>query len=281
MKVAKTIDEMSALRRQMTGSVGFVPTMGALHEGHLSLVRRARTDNDAVIASIFVNPTQFAPHEDLSHYPRPLDQDLGLLREEGVDVVFIPDASEIYPEGFATWVVMDDVTERLEGASRPGHFKGVATVVAKLLNIVQPQKAYFGRKDAQQLVVIQKMVRDLNMSVEIVPMSTVREADGLAMSSRNAYLSSEERRAAVVLYRDLVSCEQMYEDGIRDASGLRRAIESIIAQELSARVDYVSIADAETLEELETIGTDRPALASLAVYFGKTRLIDNVTLGES
>jgi pantoate--beta-alanine ligase len=280
MQVVKTVKEMRSLRRSIAGSIGFVPTMGALHEGHLSLVRRARADNDAVVASIFLNPTQFAPHEDLSRYPRPLERDLALLRAEGVDVVFTPDAGQIYPEGFATWVVVDDVTERLEGASRPGHFRGVATVVAKLFNIIQPQRAYFGRKDAQQLVVIRKMVHDLDMDIEIVPMPTVRETDGLAMSSRNAYLSPGERKAAPVLRRALATAEGMYEDGVQDASAIRKAVEGVIAQEPLARLDYVSIADAETLEELDTVEAGGPALVSLAVYFDKTRLIDNVTLGD-
>jgi pantoate--beta-alanine ligase len=280
MRVIQTIAEIRRLRRETAGSVGFVPTMGALHEGHMSLVRQARADNEHVVASIFVNPSQFGPHEDLSRYPRPLEQDLELLQKEEVDIAFVPNDEEIYPEGFSTWVVAEGVSERLEGRSRVDHFKGVATVVAKLFNIVQPHRAYFGRKDAQQLLIIQKMVRDLNMDVEIVPMPTVREPDGLAMSSRNAYLSPEERRAAVVLYKALAACEKLHGDGVTDATTLRQAVENVIAEEPLARLDYISVADPETLEELETIGDRSAALASLAVYFGRTRLIDNVTLNQ-
>lgn len=280
MLTIKTIAEMRKTRREMASSVGFIPTMGALHEGHLSLVRRARAENDNVVVSIFVNPSQFGPNEDLAKYPRTPDTDLASLQAEGADVVFMPDAGEMYPDDFDTWVEVGKVTERLESASRPGHFRGVATVVAVLFNIVRPDRAYFGRKDAQQLAVVQKMVRDLNMGVEIVPMPMVREKDGLAMSSRNAYLSPDERRAAKVLWQALSTCRAMYEDGIRDASTLRQAVERAIAREPFAKLDYVSIADAETLDELDSI-ENREALVSLAVYVGNTRLIDNVTLGEN
>ncbi|MFQ5879967.1 MAG: pantoate--beta-alanine ligase [Dehalococcoidia bacterium] len=278
MDIATTIEEMRRLRRGMAGSVGLVPTMGALHEGHLSLVRRARADDDHVVVSVFVNPTQFGPQEDLRRYPRSPKRDLTVLEAEGMDVVFMPSAEEVYRQGFDTWVTVGGVTERLEGAARPGHFGGVATVVAKLFNIVQPQRAYFGRKDAQQLVVIQKMVADLDLEVEVVSMPTVREADGLALSSRNAYLSPQERRAATVLWRALCLAERLYQDGQRDAAALRRAMEELIAHEPLAGVDYVSVADAETLAELDCIEAGRPALASLAAYIGRTRLIDNMTL---
>lgn len=250
--------------------------MGALHEGHLSLVRRARADNDTVVVSIFVNPTQFGPSEDYARYPRDPDRDLALLRDLGTDVVFMPPVEEMYPEGFDTYVQVEKLSQVLEGASRPGHFRGVATVVTKLFNIVQPHRAYFGQKDAQQLAVIRRLTRDLDLPVEVVGLPTVREPDGLAMSSRNAYLSPEERKAAPVLYRSLEAAQELWRSGVRDVSLIRQRMNEVLAAEPLARVDYVSVADAETLEELETV--DRPALVSLAVRIGGTRLIDNVTL---
>jgi len=256
--------------------IGLVPTMGALHEGHLSLVRHARSADDMVVVSIFVNPTQFGPSEDFARYPRDPDRDLALLRDLGTDVVFMPPVEEIYPQGFDTHVEVEKLTQRLEGASRPGHLRGVATVVTKLFNVVQPHRAYFGQKDAQQLAVIRRLARDLDLTVEVVGLPTVREPDGLAMSSRNAYLSPEERQAAPVLYRSLEAAQELWRSGVRDASLIRRRVTEVLAAEPLARVDYVSVADAETLEELETV--DRPALVSLAARFGKTRLIDNVTL---
>ena len=276
MRVVPTVAEMRRARQQMAGSVGLVPTMGALHEGHLSLVRHARAGDDTVVASIFVNPTQFGPGEDYARYPRDPDRDLALLRDLGTDVVFMPPVEEMYPEGFDTYVEVEKLTRVLEGAHRPGHFRGVATVVTKLFNIVQPHRAYFGQKDAQQLVVIRRLTRDLGLPVEVVGLPTVREPDGLAMSSRNAYLSPEERRAAPVLHRSLEAAEEMWRAGVRDASVVRQRMNEVLAAEPLARVDYVSVADAETLEELETAG--RPALVSLAVQIGGTRLIDNVTL---
>jgi len=261
----------------MRGSVGLVPTMGYLHEGHLSLVRGARANDDVVVVSIFVNPTQFGPQEDYKRYPRDLDRDLALLREERADVVFMPPVEEMYPEGFSTYVEVSGVTEVLEGAHRPGHLRGVTTVVAKLFVIVQPHRAYFGRKDAQQLLVIRKMVRDLNMDVAVVGLPTVREPDGLAMSSRNAYLSPGEREAAPVLSRSLRLAEELWGQGERDATVIRQRMNDLIAAEPLARVDYVSVADAESLRELDRI--EGPALVSLAVRIGRTRLIDNVTLG--
>ena len=278
MEVLLTVAEVRAARRSAAGSVGLVPTMGALHEGHLSLVREARKANDAVFVSIFVNPTQFGPNEDFASYPRDLDRDLELLGEEGVDFVFTPSAAEIYPESFDTWVEVRRVTERLEGASRPGHFIGVATIVLKLLNIVQPSRAYFGRKDAQQLVVVRKLVRDLDLDVEIVPVDTVREPDGLAMSSRNAYLNADERKAAVVLWKALTLAREMWTRGTRDAEAFRSRMRELIEEEQLARIDYVSVADPETLQELDRV--QGKALVSLAVKIGRTRLIDNVTLGE-
>lgn len=276
MQVVKTIAEVRKIRRSLTGSVGFVPTMGYLHEGHLALVKHARAENAIVVVSIFVNPTQFGPSEDLGTYPRDLDRDLKLLEKEKTDIVFVPSEEEMYLSEFSTWVDVEKVTERLEGASRPGHFRGVATVVAKLFNIVQPTKAYFGQKDAQQAIVIKRMVADLNMMVEIVVVPTVRESDGLAMSSRNTYLSPKERQAATVLFRALSLARQLWQGGEKDADRIRYEMKSLIEKEPLAKVGYVSIADADTLEELDMI--DRPALASLAVRVGRTRLIDNMTL---
>ncbi len=276
LTIVKTIPEIRALRQKLSGTVGFVPTMGYLHEGHLALVKQARIENSAVIVSIYVNPAQFGPREDFGAYPRELNRDLELLREEGVDIVFVPSDEEMYPPEFSSWVDVEKVTERLEGASRPGHFRGVATVVAKLFNIVQPSRAYFGQKDAQQVVVIKRMVADLNMGIEVVVVPTVRESDGLAMSSRNIYLSPGERQAATILFKALTLARQLRRGGEKDAEKIRRQMTSLIQKEPLARIDYVSIADAETLEELSLI--DRPALASLAVRIGKTRLIDNMPL---
>ena len=276
MQVVGTIPEIRTLRQQLSGSVGFVPTMGYLHEGHLALVKQARIENSAVIVSIYVNPTQFGPREDFGAYPRELNRDLESLQKEGVDIVFVPSDDEMYPPEFSSWVDVEKVTGRLEGASRPGHFRGVATVVAKLFNIVQPTRAYFGQKDAQQAAVIKRMVADLNLGMEIVVVSTVRESDGLAMSSRNVYLSPEERQAATILFRALTLARQLRQGGEKDAEKIRRQMTSLIKKEPLARIDYVSIADAETLEELNSV--NRPALASLAVRIGKTRLIDNIPL---
>jgi pantoate--beta-alanine ligase len=282
MRVISTVADMRQARQQMAGPpwrIGLVPTMGALHEGHLSLVRHARADDDTVVVSIFVNPTQFGPSEDYALYPRDPERDLALLRDLGTDLVFMPSAEEMYPKGFDTHVEVEKLTQRLEGASRPGHLRGVATVVTKLFNVVQPHRAYFGQKDAQQLAVIRRLTRDLDLPIEVVGLPTVREPDGLAMSSRNAYLSPEERKAALVLYRSLEAAQELWRSGVRDASLIRRRINEMLAAPATgglARVDYVSVADAETLEELETV--DRPALVSVAVRIGKTRLIDNVTL---
>jgi pantoate--beta-alanine ligase len=250
--------------------------MGFLHEGHLALVKRAKVENSTAIVSIYVNPTQFGPREDFGAYPRDLNRDLELLRGEGVDIVFVPSDEEIYPPVFSSWVDVEKVTERLEGASRPGHFRGVATIVAKLFNVVQPTRAYFGQKDAQQVVVIKRMVADLNMGVEIVVVPTVRESNGLAMSSRNIHLNPEERQAATILLKALTLARQLRLGGEKDAEKICRQMTSFIQKEPLAQIDYVSIADAETLEELNLL--DRPALASLAVRIGRTRLIDNMPL---
>jgi len=276
MKVIETIGEMKRLRQQLTEPVGFVPTMGYLHEGHLALVRRARAENPSVVVSIFVNPTQFGPQEDFNSYPRDIKRDLALLQKEGTDVVFMPSVAEIYPAQFSSWVEVGRVTERLEGVSRPGHFRGVTTVCAKLFNIVQPTTAYFGQKDAQQAVAIKKMVADLNMNLEIITLPTVREPDGLAMSSRNTYLNPEERRAATVLYQALSLAQKLWSQGEKDAQRLRDEMIRLIKKQPLAKIDYVSVADAETLDELDTVNP--PALVSLAVKIGKTRLIDNIVL---
>lgn len=250
--------------------------MGYLHEGHLALVRQARTENSTVVVSIFVNPTQFGQAEDLSTYPRDTEHDLSLLKRENADTVFMPSGEEMYPEGFSSWVEVEKVTDRLEGSCRPGHFKGVTTVVAKLFNIVEPDRAYFGQKDAQQATAIKKMVNDLNMNLEIIVVPTVRESDGLAMSSRNIHLNAEERQAATILFSALTLAQQLWKKGEKNAESLRQEMVSVISREPLAKIDYVSIANAETLEELSEI--DGPALASMAVRIGKTRLIDNVVL---
>lgn len=278
MIIAESISDVRRWRRELLEPVGLVPTMGYLHEGHLSLVRRAKEECASVAVSIFINPTQFGPHEDLAAYPRDIPRDLQMLREIEVDLVWTPTNQTMYPIGYQTWVTVEHVTQRLEGEHRPGHFKGVTTVVAKLFNVVQPQRAYFGQKDAQQAAVIRRMVSDLNIPVEVVVCPTVRESDGLAMSSRNVYLSEEERRAAVVLFRALTAAKAAFESGERDAGTLRKLMMDVLLQEPLARVQYVSCADPETLEEHS--GEISSALLSMAVFIGKTRLIDNILVGE-
>jgi pantoate--beta-alanine ligase len=276
MEIAETIDKIKSLTRAMSGSVGFVPTMGFLHEGHLSLVRKAREENDVVVVSIFVNPTQFGKNEDFGSYPRNFKQDIEMLQKEQTDIVFFPSAVEMYPDGFDSWVEVKQVTDHLEGICRPGHFQGVTTVVAKLFNIVEPDRAYFGQKDAQQAIVIQKMVRDLNMNLDVIVLPTCRESDGLAMSSRNTYLTPEERNIAAVLFRALTLSRALYEKGEKDAAFIRQEMQKMIEKEKFTFVEYISIADERTLEELTEITP--PALVSLAVKVGKTRLIDNIVL---
>ena len=260
-----------------TVSWGLVPTMGYLHDGHLSLVRRARQENDRLAASVFVNPTQFNDQADLSAYPRNLARDLALLKEEGVDLVWTPAPEIVYPPGFQTFVEVDKVSRVLEGASRPGHLRGVTTMVTKLFNLFQPQRAYFGQKDAQQVVTIRQLVLDLNFNLEIVACPTVREADGLAMSSRNANLSPEARRQAVCLYRALLAARAAFAAGQRRAVSLRDSMLAVIESTEMTQADYVSIADPDTLDELETV--ESRALLSLAVFVGGVRLIDNMLLG--
>lgn len=259
------------------GTVGFVPTMGFLHEGHLALMRRAGAENDVAVASLFVNPLQFGPGEDFDRYPRALEEDLRKLESAGVDAVFTPGVADLYPQGFDTKVEVGAVTAPLEGAVRPGHFAGVATVVLKLFNIVAPTRVYFGQKDAQQTVVIRRMIRDLDVPVEVVVAPTVREPDGLAMSSRNSYLGPQERAAAPVLFRALSTVETAFRAGDRDGESLRRRMKEVLTAEPLAQVDYVSIADPETLIEVHGPIRDE-ALASMAVRIGPTRLIDNLLL---
>lgn len=282
MKIATTIAEIRALHAALPpGTIlGFVPTMGYLHAGHISLVEAARRENSIVAVSIFVNPTQFGPNEDFSRYPRDPERDLVMLGDAGVDWVFTPSVGEMYPDGFSTYVEVRGVTQRLEGEMRPGHFLGVATVVAKLFNIVQPTRAYFGQKDAQQAAVLRKMVADLAFPLQMVVVPTLREPDGLAMSSRNVYLALDERQAAVCLHRALSAARAQWRAGERRGSALRATMQAVLSAEPLARPDYVSVADPITLEELDDSGTATQALASLAVRIGKTRLIDNFVLAD-
>lgn len=276
MNILTTIDEVrtqiKAWRKEGL-SIGFVPTMGFLHEGHMSLMKQARMENDKVVASIFVNPMQFGPTEDLEAYPRDLERDAAMCEEVGVDLIFHPEPSEMYKDGFCSFVDMTGVTDALCGKSRPVHFRGVCTVVSKLFHIVTPDRAYFGQKDAQQVAVIQRMVTDLNMDVEIIPCPIVREEDGLAKSSRNTYLSAEERKAALILSQAIFMGQKMVTDGERDGKVLAKAIADKIASEPMARIDYVEVVDALTMQAVDTL--EGTVLTAVAVYIGKTRLIDN------
>ncbi|GBC94937.1 Pantothenate synthetase [bacterium HR16] len=279
MQVAKTVREVRAwmkLARADGKTVGFVPTMGYFHEGHLSLMRRAKAECDLCVVSLFVNPTQFGPSEDFQRYPRDFARDAAMAESAGVDLLFAPEAEEMYPEGYQTYVDVLEVTRRLEGAARPGHFRGVATVCTKLFNIVQADRAYFGKKDYQQLKVIQRMVHDLNIPIEIVPCETVREPDGLAMSSRNVYLKPDERRAATVLYRSLCAGRDAILAGERDGKKVKELVEKVIATEPLVKPEYVDVADAESLEPLTTLKGE--VLISLAAHVGAARLIDNITV---
>lgn len=278
MKTVKTIQEVRQLRNEMKGSVGFIPTMGFLHAGHISLVQAARSSCEHVVVSIFVNPTQFAPTEDLAAYPRDLEHDLALLQAAGVDLVWLPDNEMMYPEGFQTWVSVENLTKPLEGQYRPEHFRGVTTVVAKLFNVVQPQRAFFGQKDAQQAAVLQRMVLDLNFPIEMVICPIVREADNLALSSRNTYLTPAERQAGTVLSRSLFAARNLFQKGERRAAALIACMREIIQSEPLAKIQYISCADPLTLQEIDII--ENQALLSMAVYFGKTRLIDNLLLKQ-
>lgn len=282
----RTFQQIHPLRAYLRGiraedkTIGFVPTMGALHAGHLTLIRKAKSDCDLVLVSLFVNPTQFGPNEDFARYPRDMARDQKLTSNEGVDALFAPSVEEIYPAGAQTVVDVPGLASVLEGAHRPGHFQGVATVVTKLFNIVQPDRAYFGQKDYQQLLVIERLARDLHLQVAVVPVSTVREADGLAMSSRNAYLSLEEREAATVLYRALQRAEELIKGGERDGRRVQAELESRIASEPLAAVDYVAVVHPETLEPLPLL-SESPTLVALAVRLGKTRLIDNALISPN
>lgn len=275
MLVVDNIRELRGARAALGGSVGVVLTMGALHAGHVALLRAAKADHARVVATIFVNPTQFAHGEDLAKYPRPLDDDLALLEAEGVDLVFTP--TVMYPDGFQTAVIVEQAAERLEGAARPGHFRGVATVVAKLFHLTQPATSYFGQKDAQQVVVIRRMVRDLDFPLTIAVVPTVREDDGLALSSRNAYLTPSERHDAVRLSAALQAVQVGYEVGVREPAALRRAAENVLRASRLGEVEYVSVADPRTLDEIDQT-TDAPLLVSLVMRYGKTRLLDNCLL---
>jgi pantoate--beta-alanine ligase len=279
MKVVKTFEELRKERAALAEPVGLVPTMGFLHSGHLSLVQAAHKECASIVVSIFVNPTQFGPKEDFSRYPRDLEHDLALLESENVDLVWIPENDSMYPEGYQSWVSVDNLTQRLEGEIRPGHFRGVTTIVAKLFNAVQPQKSFFGQKDAQQAQVILRMVQDLNFPIEIKICPIIREMDGLAKSSRNTYLNPSERQAATVLFRSLQAAKNNFDQGVRDAAAIKKMMSSTFELEPLARVQYIACVNPSTFEEIETI--HEKALFLLAVYIGNTRLIDNLLISEN
>ncbi len=281
MKIIDTVKEMQSqadeLRRE-NKKIGFVPTMGYLHEGHLALVKKARDPSDVVVVSIFVNPTQFGPKEDLDKYPRDFERDRTLLESENTDIIFFPDAGQMYPQGYSTYVQVRGLEDYLCGMSRKGHFIGVATVVSKLFNIVKPHYAVFGMKDFQQLKIIERMVKDLNMDLEIIPYPTVREKDGLAMSSRNTYLNPQEREKALIIYKSIETLKEMFKKGVRDTDTLKKKAKGMLESAGIDKIDYISIADTETLEEVSII-KDR-ALYAVACFVGRTRLIDNTILEE-
>ena len=274
---------MAALCRDVQRPLGLVPTMGALHDGHLSLTRRARADSATMAVSIFVNPTQFGAGEDFNSYPRSFERDLELLADQGTDLVFAPPPEEVYPDGFDTWIEPGSVAEGQEGEARPGHFKGVATVVAKLFSIVRADRAYFGQKDGQQVAVIRRMAQDLNLGVEVVTMPTIREADGLALSSRNAYLTTDQRQAAPVIYRALCAAQELWRGGEQDAGRLRSAAMAVLqAEPMLESVDYVSVVDADSMAPVERADTSggRRVMVAVAAKLGQPRLIDNIILGD-
>lgn len=275
MRIIKTVIDIVQIRKLLKGSIGFIPTMGCLHQGHISLVTKAKQENDHVIVSIFVNPTQFGPHDDYKKYPRDIERDLELLKKAHTDFVFLPQVEEMYPLGYETYIHVKNLANRLEGKSRPGHFDGVATIITKLFNIIRPTRAYFGQKDAQQVVVIKKMIADLNIPVKLVIGKTVRESDGLAMSSRNVYLNKKERQQAVVLYQSLLIAQKLFKEGIYESKKIKLAMKNLI-NTTSGIIDYISIADPQLLLELKRV--KKGALVSLAVCFDKTRLIDNIIL---
>ena len=278
MEVISTVSAMMKARDGLERPLGLVPTMGYLHQGHMTLVEQARNDNRSVVVSIFVNPAQFGPGEDLDGYPRDFERDVAMLARQGVDIVFAPDPVQMYPIGYSTYVDVGEIGEKLEGKHRPGHFRGVVTVVTKLLTIVRPDRAYIGQKDGQQSLVIDRINQDLNLGAEIVVMPTVREPDGLAMSTRNVYLSPRQRYNAAVLYKALSRAREMWRKGEMDAGVLRGEMKRVINEGSPAKLDYVSIAALDTLEEMDRVTA--PAMASVAAWFGKARLIDNVILNE-
>ncbi|WP_456395657.1 pantoate--beta-alanine ligase [Desulfurobacterium sp.] len=282
MRKIRTVKEMKGLAEafKRTGkTVGFVPTMGYLHEGHLSLVKKARRENDIVVMSIFVNPTQFGPNEDFEKYPRDEERDSKLAEKEGVDILFLPSVEELYSKPYRTYVEVEEITDALCGAKRPGHFRGVTTIVTKLFNIVKPDRAYFGKKDFQQYKVIEQMVKDLNMDVEIIGCPTVRENDGLAMSSRNVYLSPEERKSALSLYNSLKLAKKLIENGEKKASTIKKEMERFILSHSNVKkIDYIEIVDQDSFKEVELV--KKGNLIALAVFVGNTRLIDNWVVGE-
>ncbi|HEY1270539.1 MAG TPA: pantoate--beta-alanine ligase [Terriglobales bacterium] len=280
MKIVQSIAEVRGLRRVIpaTQRLGLVPTMGALHEGHLSLVRTARSQADVVAATIFVNPTQFGPNEDFSSYPRNFERDRALLEKEKVDLLFVPSREEMYPAEQLAWVTVEGMSDRLCGRSRPGHFRGVTTVVAKLFHILEPDIAFFGQKDAAQLAIIRRMVRDLNLAIEIVGCPIIREPDGLAMSSRNAYLDPKQRHSALALYRALTAVQRLFDDGETASLKLIQAARQVLAEGPGVRIDYIEVADPETLESVSEVRT--PVLVAVAAFLGTTRLIDNILLGS-
>lgn len=275
IKSAKAMNDLSSRSRGKGRTIGFVPTMGYLHDGHISLVREARKRNDIVVVSIFVNPTQFGPKEDLKKYPRNIKRDISLLSKNGVDIVFCPSVKEMYPEGYGTYIEVKGLSDKLCGASRPGHFKGVATIVAKLFNIVRPDAAYFGEKDHQQLIIIRRMVSDLNMGVKVVSMPTIREKNGLAMSSRNSYLNRDEVSRALVINRSLKFAKTLIASGVTSAPRIKAAVTQMI-RAAGLRIDYVSVCDPKTLEEKKS--ARGKTLIAVAAYIGKTRLIDNIVI---
>ncbi|MCS6886305.1 MAG: pantoate--beta-alanine ligase [Acidobacteriota bacterium] len=283
MEIVNRIPRMQAISRRLRKEgkkIGFVPTMGALHEGHLSLISRARTMSDVVVVSIFVNPIQFGKGEDFDKYPRDLAKDAELVTDRGVDYLFAPNRDEVYPKDYSTYVLVEDLSDKLCGLSRPGHFRGVTTVVMKLLNIVRPNFCFFGQKDGQQAVIIKRMIRDLCVDTEMVVCPIVRDSDGLALSSRNIYLNKEERSAATVLFRALNKGKQLFEEGETEAARIIAAMQQVIEAEPLARIDYVALVDPETLEDVYVLEEDRKVMAAVAVYIGSTRLIDNMIFGE-
>jgi len=275
IRISNVMQETSNTNILKGRKIGFVPTMGALHEGHLSLVRRSKQENDITVVSIFVNPIQFGPNEDFNRYPRDFDGDFNKLQNEGVDILFYPDIASIYPEGYSTYVEVKGLSDKLCGAFRPGHFKGVATIVTKLFNIVKPKRAYFGQKDYQQSIIIRRMVKDLNLDVEIIVCPTVREEDGLAMSSRNSYLSGKEREAATIIYKTLTKASELIQSGIIDGVRIKNfMMEEIKKEPAVSSIDYVGVYDPETLDEIDIIKSE--VVLAAAIFIGKTRLIDNI-----